>query len=121
MALLNGLTLLLLFQLCGEVAVRLLHIPVPGPVIGMLLLFLALCLRGRSGEALDIAAHGLLRHLSLLFVPAGVGLMVYLPRITGEWLAISVSLVASTLLTLGASGLLLQALLRRSRREAGDG
>lgn len=114
MALINGLALLLLFQLAGEVAVRLLDVPVPGPVAGMLLLFVALCLRGGGGAGLEQVADGLLRHLSLLFVPAGVGLMIYLPRLAAEWLPITVALVVSTLLTLATCGLLLQALLRRS-------
>ncbi|MBN7796821.1 CidA/LrgA family protein [Parahaliea mediterranea] len=121
MAFINGITLLLIFQLLGEIAVRLSQLPVPGPVAGMLLLFIALLLRGRSGDSLERAANGLLGHLSLLFIPAGVGLMVHLHRVGEEWLPVTVAIAASTVLTLALSGLLLQWLLRRrDQRTAGD-
>ena len=68
-----ALTILLLFQLAGEVLVQLSGLPVPGPVIGMVLLFLALALRGSVSEDLRNTSQTLLSHLSLLFVPAGVG------------------------------------------------
>src|SRR5579859_1548707 len=77
----ESLALILLCQLIGEVLVRLLHLPVPGPVIGMGLLFAGLVLRGGPPEKLEQTAGGLLSHLSLLFVPAGVGIMLHLDLI----------------------------------------
>ena len=65
MTFLTGITWLLLFQLVGEVTVRLLEWPVPGPVLGMLLLFLLLLVLKQVPETLDAAATGLLAHLSL--------------------------------------------------------
>ena len=100
MTFLNGLTLLLIYQLVGEISVLVLKIPVPGPVLGMLMLFVTLSLRGKSSDSLDSASSALLSHLSLLFVPAGVGIMVHFDRIMSEWLPISVALVLSTLLTM---------------------
>jgi holin-like protein len=100
MKFLNGVTLLLIYQLIGEFGALLLRIPVPGPVLGMILLFLTLILRKGSGESLDSASSALLSHLSLLFVPAGVGMMVHFDRIANEWLPISVALVLSTVLTM---------------------
>lgn len=78
----NGLMWLMACQLVGEVIVRLLDVPVPGPVIGMVVLFGLLQLR-RSGDDATVvrAADGLLRHLQLLFIPAGVGVIVYLDAI----------------------------------------
>ncbi|WP_216636368.1 CidA/LrgA family protein [Chloroflexus islandicus] len=64
---------ILLFQLIGEVVSRGLNLPVPGPVVGMLLLFAILRWRGGPPEALSNTAHGILANLPLLFVPAGVG------------------------------------------------
>ena len=107
MQFLNGITLLLIFQLIGEVGARLLDIPVPGPVIGMLLLFLALAVRRSVPPSLDTASSTLLSHLSLLFVPAGVGMMIHLERITGEWLPIAVALLGSTVITMLASALIM--------------
>jgi holin-like protein len=109
---LGGFTLLLLFQLAGEVLAKALALPVPGPVIGMALMLAFLILRGGVPAALDGAAHGLLAHLSILFVPGGVGVMLYLPQLRAEWLPIAGSLLLSTLLTLVTTALLLRFLMR---------
>jgi holin-like protein len=111
---LGALTLLLVYQLAGEVIVLALDLPVPGPVIGMLLLFLTLLLRGGAGAPLRDTANGLLSHLSLLFVPAGVGVMVHLSRLGDEWLAIAAALVGSTVITIAVTALVMRALMRRS-------
>lgn len=113
MPFLNGITLLLLFQLLGEVTARWLHLPVPGPVIGMGYLFLVLLLHGGVPVALETASTALLNHLSLLFIPAGVGLMVYFDEIAREWLPIVLTLLLSTLLTMVVVALAMQALVRR--------
>jgi holin-like protein len=111
---LGALTLLLLFQLAGEVVVQLFVLPVPGPVIGMALLFAALVIRDGAPDNLRTTANSLLQHLSLLFVPAGVGVMVHFSRLGNEWPAILAALLVSTFATLGVTGLLLCALLRKS-------
>lgn len=103
MAFINGITLLLIYQLVGEVLALSLGLPVPGPVLGMILLFLSLMLRGRSTSALEQSSSSLLNHLSLLFVPAGVGMMVHLNLIAAQWLPILLTLVLSTLITLAAT------------------
>src|SRR4051812_7103338 len=74
-----GLLVLLGCQLAGEFVVRLLDVPVPGPVAGMVLLLVLLQVRdpGRDAGVVKVA-EGLLRHLQLLFVPAGVGVLQYL-------------------------------------------
>ncbi len=108
-----AMTVLLVYQLVGEIAVISLHLPVPGPVVGMGLLFVSLILRDGATEDLRATSSGLLRHLSLLFVPAGVGVMAHLNRIANEWLPISVSLVASTLLTIAVTALVMRSLLGR--------
>ncbi len=97
---LSALTQLLLFQLAGEVLARGLGLPIPGPVLGMLFLFVALVIRGGPGESLQGTSQTLLQHLSLLFVPAGTGIMVHLHRVADEWLPLLLSLLISTLATL---------------------
>jgi len=92
---LAGVTWLLLFQCAGEALSRLLSLPVPGPVLGMLLLFVALRLRDQGSEPIATAADALAKHLSLLFVPAGVGVMMYYGRLAGEWLPIATALSAA--------------------------
>lgn len=105
---LNGITWLLLYELVGEVSVLMLPIPVPGPVVGMVLLFLTLLVRGRSTAALDTAGTALLSHLSLLFVPAGVGLIVHFERIAQEWVAIGTALVLSTGVAIATTAITMQ-------------
>lgn len=96
----SALTTLLVFQLTGEILTRSLNLPVPGPVLGMLLLFLSLVLRGGPGDDLRSTSQNLLQHLSLLFVPAGTGIMVHLHRVADEWLPLLLSLLISTAATL---------------------
>ena len=113
-----ALTVLLVFQLIGEITVVALRLPVPGPVVGMALLFITLIVRGAVTDDLRQTASGLLRHLSLLFVPAGVGVMAHLGRLSDEWWPIAVSLVVSTLVTIAVTALVMRALLsRRARRQ----
>ena len=109
---LNGITLLLIYQLIGEVSARLLKLPIPGPVLGMLLLFISLLVRDSLAETIETATSALLSHLSLLFVPAGVGVMVHWGRIGHDWLPITVALVLSTLLSLALTALFMQVLIR---------
>lgn len=109
--------LVLSLQLIGEVLVRLTSVPVPGPVIGMLLLVGVLGLRGGPPDPLSRLAGTLLGHLSLLFIPAGVGVISYLGLLADRWLAIAVTVVASTLISLLATALTLRHLLRRRDTE----
>ena len=111
----TALTLLLLFQLVGEVIARALGLPIPGPVIGMALLFAALVIRGGAGEDLRQTANTLLQHLSLLFVPAGTGIVLYGERLSAEWLPLVVALVGSTVLAIAVTALVLRALTRNRR------
>jgi holin-like protein len=126
----RGLFLLLLCQLVGEVVARSLSLPAPGPVIGLALLTLGLWVWNRrkpfTDEALASsevgrAATGLLGALSLLFVPAGVGVVQYLGLIREHGVALAMSLVVSTVLTLLATVgvfLLVKRLLRQQEAEA---
>ncbi|MBU4520336.1 MAG: CidA/LrgA family protein [Gammaproteobacteria bacterium] len=108
-----ALATLLVFQLIGEALVRALAAPVPGPVVGMALLLLALVLRPSLLGAIQPTAQTLLQHLSLLFVPAGVGVMLHLQRLGDEALAIGVALVLSTLVGLGSAALTMAWLMKR--------
>lgn len=95
--------ILLVFQSLGEGLVFVLGLPVPGPVVGMLLLFGGLLASPRLLAQVEPAGTELLRHLSLLFVPAGVGIVAAAGSIGNSWLALVASLVGSTLLTLAVT------------------
>ena len=112
---LSGFTWLLVFQCAGEALVRLAGLPIPGPVAGMALLFAALLFRGRSPRALAADAGGLGQHLTLLFVPAGDGVMMYMGQVAAEWLPIVAALLVSTVLAIAATALTFAWLVRRQR------
>lgn len=102
-----SLAVILGCQLLGEAVTRGLGLPVPGPVLGMAAMIGVLWLRDRYRppilEAVEPAGRFLLANLSLLFVPAGVGLVGNLEVLAGNWLALAVALVVSTVLTLVVS------------------
>lgn len=113
MAALTGLAWLLACQSAGELLARLLHIGLPGPVLGMLLLLLALrweVVRAPVGACADV----LLSHLSLLFVPVGVGVMTHMGLVSQYGLRLLAVVVISTWIGLAATALVLRALLARS-------
>ena len=111
----RGLTLLLLFQFLGELFSSLLSLPIPGSVLGMAILLVALLLGWVRVEWLEEAADLLLTNMALFFVPAGVGVMVYADLIRNEWLPISVGLVLSTFIVMAVTGWVEQALAKRRR------
>ncbi len=108
-----SLTLIFVCQLAGELLVGALGLPVPGPVVGMAILFAGLCARGRVGDELGRVADTLLANLSLLFVPAGVGVMLHAGLIGRGLVPISVALVASTLIAILVTAFAMRALTRR--------
>jgi holin-like protein len=110
------LTLILLCQLAGELFVVATGLPVPGPVVGMGLLFAGLVARGGIPDGLARVGDALLGNLSLLFVPAGVGVMLHAGLIGSDWLPISVALVASTLLTIAVTAAAMVAFTRIHER-----
>ncbi|KKW67175.1 murein hydrolase transporter LrgA [Lampropedia cohaerens] len=110
---LQGLAALLVLQVLGELLARALALPIPGPVVGMVLLLPALqwvWLRQRVA----VIAGFLLQHLSLLFVPVGVGVMVHLPLLQAYGWRIALVVVLSTGIGLAVTAALLHYCLRRS-------
>jgi putative effector of murein hydrolase LrgA (UPF0299 family) len=109
---LGWFTFILTCQLAGELFVTVARLPFPGPVAGMALLFVFLVVRGRIPDNLASTGDALLSNLSLLFVPAGVGIMAHLALLRNEWPALSVALVGSTLATVAVTAALMVALKR---------
>ncbi|MDP2121516.1 MAG: CidA/LrgA family protein [Hoeflea sp.] len=117
---LSALTLILSCQLAGELLTRFLGLPVPGPVAGMVILFVLLALKGSVPSNVGAVADALLRNLALLFVPAGVGVMAHLGLIGQDLLPISVALIGSTLATIAVTALVMKRLARATSGENGD-
>lgn len=111
---LNALTLIFCCQLAGESLVTVAALPIPGPVCGMALMFAGLLVRGGIPDDLAKVGDALLGNLSLLFVPAGVGVMLHLRLMEAEILPISIALIASTLITVAVTATLMQWLNREA-------
>lgn len=111
---LQALTQLLVFQLVGEVTRIALDVPIPGPVLGLLFLLFWLLLRNGPSHELRLTTSGMLQHLSLFYVPAGVGIMLHAGRIEQEWLPILAALLISTAVGMAVTGVVMQTLLRRT-------
>lgn len=97
--------LLLLCQLAGESLVRALDMPVPGPVLGAVLMLAFLGFRRGVPDNLGRTSHDLLANFSLLFVPAGAGIILHAARLEAEALALIAALVGSTALTIAVAAL----------------
>ena len=111
---LGALTLILLCQLIGEIISQATKMPVPGPVIGMIILFCIMFFCPRKvPHAVDTVGGFLLRYLALLFVPAGVGIITNLDLLVRSWAPIAGAVIIGTLLTIAVTGVVMQFLNRR--------
>jgi putative effector of murein hydrolase LrgA (UPF0299 family) len=106
------LTLLLLFQLAGEITARALSLPLPGPVLGLAALVLAFLVWPGLARAVQPTANGLLAHLSLLFVPAGVGVVGHLDKLGAQGGPLLLALIGSTVLAIAVGAGVFAAMLR---------
>ena len=109
---LGYITLVFSCQLGGEILVVAFGLPIPGPVAGMLILLAGLLVFGTIPDELGRIGDFFLSHFSLLFVPAGVGIMLHADLLGREWLPVSVAIIASTLLTIAVTALVMRRLSR---------
>lgn len=107
-----SLAVILLCQLVGEVIARGLGLPIPGPVIGMAVMIVVLMLRDRfsaalpkpmTSDSLERTSRGILQYLSLLFVPAGVGVIQNLQVFGDYGVPLAIALIVSTIAALLAT------------------
>ncbi|MFB0489543.1 holin-like protein [Methylobacterium sp. OAE515] len=128
-----SLALILLAQLLGEILARGAGVPIPGPVIGMGLMFAFLLVRDNArfglprylpkpltDGTLESAARGLLMNLSLMFVPAGVGVVGRLDLLRAQGLKLAIVLVVSTALSLLVTVLVFRAVAALVERRGSD-
>jgi holin-like protein len=111
----GAFSLLLVCQLVGTAIAHAAGWPVPGPVLGLVLLLALLILRGGPSPEVHGLAQGLLKNLGLLFVPAGVGIISEGAVLKENALAIAIAIPASTIIALSVTGLLMQYLARADR------
>ncbi|NIQ95692.1 MAG: CidA/LrgA family protein [Desulfuromonadales bacterium] len=113
----RGFAILLAMQFVGEVISMGLAVPVPGNVIGMALLFVALATGLIPLETIRDASELLLAHMALFFIPAGVGVMVYFDLLARQWLPIVVAMVVSTFVVMAVTGRVAQMLEKDEARD----
>ncbi|WP_363323857.1 CidA/LrgA family protein [uncultured Paracoccus sp.] len=106
------MAIILGFQLVGEVSSRALSLPLPGPVVGLVLLVGCCLLRPALADRLRPVTQGLLAHLSLFFVPAGVGVVAHMDLIRTQGLGLAVAIGGSALLAIAAGALAFVAMAR---------
>ncbi len=104
----QGLAVIFLFQFLGEAIAEISGIPIPGNVIGMLLLFAALLIRVVPLETVDKPATILIATLGMFFIPPGVGLIEQWPILKRIWLPVAISSSLGTLITAVSAGFLLK-------------
>lgn len=107
-----ALATILGFQLIGEVSSRALNLPLPGPVVGLVLLVGCCLVWPALADRLRQVTQGLLAHLSLFFVPAGVGVVAHLDLIRANGLGLALAIAGSTVLAISAGALAFVAVAR---------
>lgn len=114
MAVLYAFLALLVLQWVGEVLVQALGLPLPGALVGALLLLVGLLLLGRLPKALEQTSGALLQNLMLLFIPIVAGVMLHFERIASEWLPFLASGIGGAVLTLLVTAAVFRWMLQRS-------
>ncbi|MDF1643637.1 MAG: CidA/LrgA family protein [Pseudomonadales bacterium] len=108
-----GLVILLCFQFAGQSITDQFSLTLPGPVIGMLLLFVALTVVKKAPRALSDTSAMLIKHLSLFFLPAATGIFFLGAAVNRELPAITLIMVVSTVVAMMITAFLMQWLIRK--------
>ena len=109
----QGLVQLFIFQALGELISKFALPFIPGPVLGLVLLLAFFVIKGRVPEHIDTVGSSILPHLGLLFIPASVGVVLYLPVLRANAWAISAALLVSVVSTVAVAALLLKTLAKK--------
>lgn len=117
---LPGIVTLLFFTVLGEVLSDALSLPVPGSVIGLILLVIYLQVSGGVSESLNAVSQFCIRYLAVLFIPGCVGIFFLSDLLLQQWLPITLAVLVATPVTLVLTAVLLQWLLRRFAKDGGE-
>jgi holin-like protein len=113
----QGLVQIFLFQALGELVSHLFFPMIPGPVIGLVSLLVFLLVLKKVPSHIDLVGSQILQHLGLLFIPASVGVILYLPLLQTHALGIATALVTSVVFTLAITALALKLMNPKPREE----
>ena len=109
----QGLVQLFIFQALGELVSKFALPFIPGPVLGLVLLLTYLSVRGHVPASIDLVGSSILQHLGLLFIPASVGVVLYLPLLQANAWALSAALMLSVMATVAVTAGLLKVLAKK--------
>jgi holin-like protein len=113
----DGLVQIFIWQGLGELVSKFLLPNIPGPVIGLILLVAYLVFKGEVNKPLGIVADTFRQHLGLLFVPASVGVILFLPDLKTHAIAVTIALLVSVVLAIAVTGLVLRLFWRATHDE----
>ena len=102
--------------LLGEFISEVLSLPIPGNILGMIILLFLLCTKIIKLEQIETIATFLLDHLAFFFIPAGVGLMTSVDIIKDSWLKLIVVCIATTIIIIASTGLIVQYITRKNNK-----
>lgn len=114
------LAILCFFQAVGEWVSVLSGLPIPGPVLGMVFLFITLLLEPRLNHHIAASSEQLLRSMMIMFIPVCVGIMTSYTLLKGQWLALVAAIVISTVLAMAVGALVMQKVMKRLEKQARD-
>lgn len=103
--------------LVGELLSTSLHLPIPGNILGLVILFILLCTKIVKVDNISNVTNFLLDHLAFFFIPAGVGLMTSLGIIKSTWWQLLIVCVLTTTIIIGVTGIIVQAISRRTKEK----
>jgi len=116
----SGLVQILFFQCLGELISKIVLPSLPGPVIGLVLLLLWLNFKKEVNPSLLLVSDGFSKYLGALFVPAAVGVVLFLPQLKNNALPIIGALVGSVVLTIACSAFALKLLSKNINSDEPD-
>ena len=103
--------------LLGELLSKSLNLPIPGNILGMVILFILLCTKVVKVDNISTVTNFLLDHLAFFFIPAGVGLMASIGIIKSTWWQLLVVCISTTIIIIGVTGIIVQAISRRTKQK----
>ena len=101
--------------LLGELLAGSLNLPIPGNILGMIILFVLLCTKIVKVDNISNVTNFLLNHLAFFFIPAGVGLMTSIGIIKSTWLQLLIVCLSTTIIIIGVTGIIVQAISKRTK------
>ncbi|AGX42206.1 CidA/LrgA family protein [Clostridium saccharobutylicum] len=106
--------------LLGELLSSALHLPIPGNILGMIILFVLLCTKIIKVDDISNVTNFLLDHLSFFFIPAGVGLMTSMQIIKSTWWQLLIVCISTTVIIIGSTGVIVQAVSKRTKERSAN-